>query len=116
MADYKGIKGFKVQYLSADPSNPIVGQIWYNDTSKALKYTGVTTAGAWASATSMNTARALFSRLWNSNSSFSIWRICISGTGATEEYNGAFLGNSSNPGLNTARSGLLQEQEHKQQH
>jgi hypothetical protein len=41
MADYKGIKGFKVQYLSADPSNPIIGQTWYNSTSKDLKYTGV---------------------------------------------------------------------------
>jgi hypothetical protein len=40
MADYKGIKGFKVQYLSADPSNPIIGQTWYNDTSKDLKFTG----------------------------------------------------------------------------
>jgi hypothetical protein len=48
MADYKGIKGFKVQYLSADPSNPIIGQTWYNSTSKDLKYTGATTAGAWA--------------------------------------------------------------------
>jgi hypothetical protein len=40
MAEYKGIKGFKVQYLSADPSNPIIGQTWYNSTSKDLKYTG----------------------------------------------------------------------------
>jgi hypothetical protein len=40
MADYKGIKGFKVQYLSADPSDPNIGQTWYNDTSKDLKYTG----------------------------------------------------------------------------
>jgi hypothetical protein len=57
MAEYKGIKGFKVQYLSADPSNPIIGQTWYNDTSKDLKYTGVTTAGAWATGNNMNTAR-----------------------------------------------------------
>jgi hypothetical protein len=48
MADYKGIKGFKVQYLSADPSNPIIGQTWYNDTSKDLKYTGATAAASWA--------------------------------------------------------------------
>jgi hypothetical protein len=41
MAEYKGIKGFKVQYLSADPSDPIIGQTWYNSTSKDLKYTGV---------------------------------------------------------------------------
>jgi hypothetical protein len=57
MAEYKGIKGFKVQYLSADPSDPNIGQTWYNDTSKDLKYTGVTTAGAWATGNSMNTAR-----------------------------------------------------------
>jgi hypothetical protein len=57
MADYKGIKGFKVQYLSADPSNPIIGQTWYNDTSKDLKYTGVTTTSAWATGNNMNTAR-----------------------------------------------------------
>jgi hypothetical protein len=57
MADYKGIKGFKVQYLSADPSNPIIGQTWYNSTSKDLKYTIVTTAGAWATGNNMNTAR-----------------------------------------------------------
>jgi hypothetical protein len=30
MAEYKGIKGFKVQYLSADPSDPNIGQTWYN--------------------------------------------------------------------------------------
>jgi hypothetical protein len=47
MAEYKGIKGFKVQYLSADPSDPIIGQTWYNSTSKDLKYTGAA-AGAWA--------------------------------------------------------------------
>jgi hypothetical protein len=57
MADYKGIKGFKVQYLSADPSDPNIGQTWYNDTSKDLKYTGATAAGAWATANNMNTAR-----------------------------------------------------------
>ena len=47
MADYKGIKGFKVQYLSADPSDPNIGQTWYNDTSKDLKYTEFQ-AAAWA--------------------------------------------------------------------
>lgn len=46
MATYKGIKGVKIQYLSADPSNPVVGQIWYNTTTRLLKYyssTGVKT-------------------------------------------------------------------------
>jgi hypothetical protein len=57
MTEYKGIKGFKVQYLSADPSDPNIGQTWYNDTSKALKYTGATATGTWASGNNVNTAR-----------------------------------------------------------
>jgi hypothetical protein len=57
MAEYKGIKGFKVQYLSADPSDPNIGQTWYNSTSKDLKYTGATAAGAWATGNNMGTAR-----------------------------------------------------------
>ena len=57
MAEYKGIKGFKVQYLSADPSNPVVGQIWYNDTSKNLKFTEFATA-AWATGGNLNVGRS----------------------------------------------------------
>jgi hypothetical protein len=57
MADYKGIKGFKVQYLSADPSDPIVGQTWYNSTSKDLKYTEFA-AAAWATGGALNTGRS----------------------------------------------------------
>jgi hypothetical protein len=37
MAEYKGIKGFKVQYLSADPSDPIIGQTWYNEHFKGFE-------------------------------------------------------------------------------
>jgi hypothetical protein len=73
MAEYKGIKGFKVQYLSSDPSDPIIGQTWYNSTSKDLKYTSVSTAGTWASANVMGTARFKFSRCRNTNCSFSFW-------------------------------------------
>ena len=56
MADYKGIKGFKVQYLSADPSDPNIGQTWYNDTSKDLKFTEFATA-AWSTANALATPR-----------------------------------------------------------
>jgi hypothetical protein len=48
MATYKGIQGFSIQNLSADPSNPIEGQIWYNSTSNVWKVEEATTAGAWA--------------------------------------------------------------------
>jgi hypothetical protein len=37
MATYKGIKGFSIQNLSADPSNPIEGEMWYNSTSSVWK-------------------------------------------------------------------------------
>ena len=38
MATYNSFKGFKVQSLASDPSNPIEGQIWYNTASGALKF------------------------------------------------------------------------------
>jgi hypothetical protein len=39
MADYKEIKGFKVQSLASDPSATASteGQVWYNTTSNTLK-------------------------------------------------------------------------------
>ena len=48
MAEYKGIHGTKVQNYTSDPTNPIIGQVWYNETSKTMKVQAVTTAGAWA--------------------------------------------------------------------
>jgi hypothetical protein len=57
MATYKGIQGFTIQNLSADPSNPIEGQVWYNSTSNVWKVEEATTAGAWATGNNMNTAR-----------------------------------------------------------
>jgi hypothetical protein len=73
MATYKGIQGFTIQNLSADPSNPIEGQVWYNSTSNVWKVEEATAAGAWATGTSMNTARRYFRRSRNSNCSFSFW-------------------------------------------
>jgi hypothetical protein len=74
MATYKGIKGFSIQNLSADPSNPIEGEMWYNSTSNVWKVEELTTAGAWATGNTMNTARFDFSRSRNSNCCFSFWR------------------------------------------
>jgi hypothetical protein len=53
MATYKGIQGFTIQNLSADPSNPIEGQVWYNSTSNVWKVEEATTVGAWASGTNL---------------------------------------------------------------
>ena len=56
MADYKGIKGFTIPNVSSDPSNPIIGQIWYNSTTDTLKGAGAG-VGAWAATNAINTAR-----------------------------------------------------------
>jgi hypothetical protein len=57
MSEYKGIKGFSIQSLSADPADPNIGQVWYNSTSGSWKVTSVTTAGSWATGGNMGTAR-----------------------------------------------------------
>ena len=90
MAEYKGIKGFKVQYLSADPSNPIIGQTWYNSTSKDLKYTGATAAGAWATGNNLNTARSALGGAGTQTEGLGFCGQLIPGSlsNVTEEYDG----------------------------
>ena len=56
MADYKGIKGGKVQNFSTNPPAPILGQVWYNETTRTLNYHAAA-AGAWASGRNLNTGR-----------------------------------------------------------
>jgi hypothetical protein len=72
MAEYKGIKGFKVQYLSADPSDPNIGQTWYNDTSKDLKFTEFA-AASWASGGNLGTARKGIAGCRNTNFWIIFW-------------------------------------------
>ena len=107
MAEYKGIKGFKVQYLSADPSDPNIGQTWYNSTSKDLKYASVTTAGAWATGNNLNTARSAggSAGIQTAALAFGGYVGSPTATTATEEYDGTNWATS--PGsMNTARLAL----------
>ena len=55
MAEYKGIKGYKVAQIATDPTAN-EGQTWYNTTTNLLKYDTIG-AGAWAAGGSLNTAR-----------------------------------------------------------
>ena len=57
MATYYGTYGQKVQYLASDPSDPQIGQVWYNSTSAVLKVRQDVTTNAWASGGNVNTAR-----------------------------------------------------------
>jgi hypothetical protein len=64
MSEYKGIKGFSVQTLAADPDTPgWVGSIFYNSTSGTFKVVkpGGASAGTWASGGNLNTARGSIS-------------------------------------------------------
>ena len=57
MTVYNTIRGLKVKYLSSDPANPEVGQVWYNSTTSNLRVDGILGTGAWSSGGAMNTAR-----------------------------------------------------------
>jgi len=85
MAEYKGIKGFKVQSLASDPTAN-VGQIWYNTTSNTLKYDSIA-AGAWASGGAANTGRRYMSIAGTQSSAVTCGGSPPPIT-ATEQYNG----------------------------
>ena len=50
MAGYNEIRGLRVKYLSADPSNAENGQVWYNSTTGNLRVQGIG-SGTWVSST-----------------------------------------------------------------
>jgi hypothetical protein len=104
MATYKGIQGFTIQNLSADPSNPIEGQVWYNSTSNVWKVEEATTAGAWATGNNMNTAREVVGA-GTQTAGLAFGGSIPPTTGATEEYDGTSWTNNPT-GLNTARQSL----------
>ena len=85
MATYQGIKGLKVKYLSADPSNLVAGDVWYNSVSNTFK--SLVTAEAWSSAFPMSTTRS-------DGNGAGTQTACLYGGGvgdvvATEEFNGS---------------------------
>jgi hypothetical protein len=57
MAKYIDIAGNNIPIRSSNPSNPILGEIWYNTTDNALKAQGFDSVGTWTSGNNINTAR-----------------------------------------------------------
>jgi hypothetical protein len=102
MATYKGIQGFTIQNLSADPSNPIEGQVWYNSTSNVWKVEEATTAGSWASGNSMGTARSNLGGAGTQTAALGFGGYGPApAVGDTEEYDGSTW--TAGGSLNTAR-------------
>jgi hypothetical protein len=108
MATYYGTYGQKVQYLASDPSDPQIGQVWYNSTSATLKVRSATTSGTWASGGNRNNTI-------NAGSLAGIQTAAVQFGGytqptppqtvamtTTEKYNGTSWTNNPT-GLNTAR-------------
>jgi hypothetical protein len=52
-----------------------IGQVWYNGTTKALKFTDETFSSAWATGGNLWVQQDIFKRSGNSNSKFSFWWI-----------------------------------------
>lgn len=57
MATYRGIKGFYIQTVSSEPSNPVAGQVWYNSTLGKIR-AFKSGAGNWATGNASNTNHA----------------------------------------------------------
>ena len=90
MTTYKGIQGFTIQNLSADPSNPIEGQVWYNSTSNVWKVEEATTVGAWASGTNLPTAMRLQGHAGTTSSALiNFGGVPYATTGLSFEYDGS---------------------------
>jgi len=57
MAAYKTLKGQSIRQVAQDPTNPLLGEIWYNTTIGVLKgYRAID--GVWSSGGAMNTGRS----------------------------------------------------------
>ena len=55
MATFKEIRGFTIKKYTTNPTNPLAGQMWYNNTTGTLK--GRVSSGAWASSAPVNSTR-----------------------------------------------------------
>ena len=104
MSDYKTIHGVNVRDYTADPDNPIIGQVWYDKTAAALQFQfpTVTTAGAWRTGGIMNTGRVELAGAGTQTAGLMFGG--TPNTGKTESYNGAIFSEVAD--LNTARNGL----------
>ena len=105
MADYKGIKGFKVTSIAGDPTNKVVGDVYYDTTANALKFVGGP-SGTWASGGALNAVRSgrAGAGTQTAGIAFGGWYPTTAVHGSTELYNGTSWTEVND--LNTARASL----------
>jgi len=103
MAEYINIKGTNRQVVSSDPSNPTIGQIWYNTTSNSLKG-NVFQSAAWATGGALGTGRYSRATFGTQDAAVFAGGSPPSTTAATEKYNGTSWTASGN--LSVSRRNL----------
>ena len=100
MADYRAIKGLTIQTVSSDPSNLVVGDVWYNSTLGKIR--GAKTVGSWASGGALNTGRYSLSGTGIQTAGIAIGGFTPGGASAlTESYDGSSFSETGD--LNTGR-------------
>src|SRR6056300_233852 len=100
MADYKTIKGTKIQNYTTDPDNPLTGQVWYNETDQVLKTLSFN-PGSWSTGGSLNTPRGSIAGAGTQTAGLAIGGSAPDPTNTTETYNGTSWTEVND--LNTAR-------------
>ena len=105
MATYYGTYGQKVQYLASDPSDPQIGQVWYNSTSAVLKVRQAVVTNAWATGGNLNTARTTAAGAGTQTAALGFGGYAPGLSAASESYNGTAWTNT--PSLNTARRVIM---------
>ena len=104
MTTYKEIRGTNIEAVASDPSNPVVGQVWYNTTSNTVKGL-INNLGSWATANIMNTGRNNVAGVGTQTAALAFGGTASPGiTNATEIWNGTNWTEVNN--LQTARAAL----------
>ena len=106
MAEYKEIHGTKIRNYTTNPDNPIVGEVWYNETDNVLKfqYAATNAAGSWSSGGNVNTARVNAGAAGIKSAALLFGGNTPPGTALTESYNGTSWTEVND--LGTARYGI----------
>jgi len=106
MTTFKEIRGTTIEVVSSDPSNPEIGQIWYNSSSGTLKGYVYATVNAWSAGGNLNNGRTLSGGAGTQTAAL----VAAGGVGASpynsnaaESYNGTSWSNLTP--VNTARRG-----------
>ncbi len=102
MTTFKEIRGTTIEVVSTDPTNPEIGQIWYNSSSGTLKGYVALTAG-WTAGGNINTTRYIAGGAGTQTAAlmFGGYDGGTSILGSTESYNGAVW--TSVNSMNSAR-------------